>query len=207
MEIHRWAAQPHAGVVGHRSAGRRASDACRCRCQRLRLAARSACRSARGRAASTSSRCGPTTRPPIVPLGLHRLRRSRGHAAGPGAARDRHEHLQRLQQLGWLQPLHRRAAGVVRPAVRARDARAAVDRARRSQVAARVSRRRARCRRADLPGVPLRQRLPGVHELGRLVHLRASLRRVGRVGRPRVRLRRVERPRCRPGGRATATTS
>ena len=62
-----------------------------------------------------------------------------GGQRGAGLARDRHEHLQRLQQLGRLQPVHGRQASLVRPAVRARDADAAVDRTRRSQVATGVS--------------------------------------------------------------------
>ena len=43
---------------------------------------------------------------------------------GVDAAGAGHQHLQRLQQLGWPQPLHRRAPGQLRPAVRSRHARA-----------------------------------------------------------------------------------
>ena len=45
-----------------------------------------------------------------------------GTAAVAGAAGDGHQHLQRVQQLGWEQPLHRWHAGLVRPAVRPGDA-------------------------------------------------------------------------------------
>ncbi len=130
--------------------------------------------------------------------GVRRLRGPRRCAAGAGAAGARHEHVQRLQQLGRAQPVHRWPTGLVRPAVRARHADAAVDRARRSQVASDLPRRGTRRRRPDLPAVPVRQRLPRVHGLGRMVHLRTPLRRVGRgTGHP-VRLRGVERSRDRP---------
>ena len=63
-------------------------------------------------------------------------------AAGiQGPAGVGHQHVQRVQQLGRSQPLHGRASGVVRSAVRTRHDRASAHRARRPQGAARPSRR------------------------------------------------------------------
>ena len=136
--------------------------------------------------------------PPDRAVGIRGVRGPRRLATRAGAAGDRNEHVQRLQQLGWQEPVHRRVARVVRPAVRSRHADATLDRTRRSQGPAEIPRRGARRRRGDLSGVPLRQRIPGLHELGRMVHLRTPIRGVGRGRWHRVRLRGVERPRSRP---------
>ena len=59
--------------------------------------------------------------------------------------------------------------------------------------------RGTRRRRPDLPAVPDRARLSVGDRLGRLVHPRTPIRRVGRRRGLRVRLRRVVRPRRDPG--------
>ncbi len=77
---------------------------------------------------------------------------------------------------------------------------------RRSQGPPRPLGRGARRRRHDLPALPHRARLPGRHRLGRLVHARPAIRRVGRARRLPLRLRRVVRPRTRCPTRSPATT-
>ena len=59
----------------------------------------------------------------------------------------------------------------------------------------------------DLPGVPLRHGLPGLHGLGRLVHVRAPLRRVGRGATASSSTTRSRPTSRRPRRRSTATTS
>ncbi len=182
-----------AGVERHRPAWRRAPDTRRRRLPWLQLARGGQRTDRRLVAKWLLPRHLPRPRRPCGSCGVpYRFRGHGGRAARPGLARDRHQHVQRLQQLGRLQPVHGRQASLVRPAVRARDADAAVDRARRPQVTTGVSRRGTRRRRTDLPAVPVCQWLSGVHGLGGLVHLRAPVRRVGRGRGCAVRLRRVE---------------
>ena len=128
-----------------------------------------------------------------------RLRRASARADGCATAGARHEHLERLQQLGRSIAVHRGDTGVVPAPLRARDAVPTRDRSRRPQGAAGPLGRGSRPRRADLPGVPQRPRLPGDDRLVGLVHLRAPIRRVGRARGVRVRLRGLvgSRPRAR----------
>ena len=71
---------------------------------------------------------------------------------------------------------------------------------------------RVRGEEPDVDGViyqqyRIRPRLSRLHGLGRLVHLRTPIRRVGRGAGLRVRLRRVVRSRTRPDASSTVTTS
>ena len=123
------------------------------------------------------------------------------HGESACAARAGDQHVERLQHVGRAQPVHGWHAGVVRPTVRARDAVPARGRTRRPQGPAGALGRGTRRRRPDLPAVPDRARLSVGDRLGRLVHLRTPLRRVGGGCGLRVRLRRVVRPRASTGTR------
>ena len=139
------------------------------------------CRSATsGAAASTSSPSPPHDAP---------ADRATGYAAsscapargGREPARHRHQHLQRVQHLG-RKSLYTggKECRSRRPFGRGMIDRGR-DRTRRPQGPAAHTAARSPTSTGDLPGVPLRQRLPGFMGSAGLVHLRAALRRVGRA--------------------------
>ena len=140
--------------------------------------------------------------------GARRLRRARRAArATRRAAGDRHQHVQRVQQLGRPQPLHRRQGGVVPPAVRAGDDRAATeverdDRKARPTPVRRGARRR---RRRSTRSTASANGYPGYMGSSRWFTYERRFVEWAEARRVRARLRRLDRSRRRPGDRRRAT--
>ena len=209
VEIHRWAAQPRARLDGDRSA--RASSTRRPRTP-IPTAALGRCRPGADQRLASGFY--------LVTFRAHDAPTDRALAytgfimhGGPRrarVARDRHQHVQRVQQLGWVQPLHRRSAACrsARPFGRGMLVRPSTDADDRGFSRCRLSGRG----NPDIDGLIYQEYrfangYPGFMSSAGSVHLRAALRRVGGGGRRGDGLRRVERPRCRIQRHATATTS
>ena len=209
VEVHRWGATRELVWSARGVAGPRAADARRCRRRRVRLGAADRDpdravvaerllprdddrprRTAPTAPSRTPGSCVRAARPPAASCSCSPRTRGTRTTTGAAAASTRAARRSRSAVRGgagcWCVPTSSATTASRRP--------------RRPGEA-------ARRRRRHVPGVPLRARLSRLHGLGRVVHLRPPLRRVGGASRASTSTTRSRATSNRSTGSPTATDS